>query len=212
MSNNTRLKVAAYAVLGAYSLVLFLLNIHLPSTAQRLLGLLPAAILIAFAIFDNWLWRQGPILKLVKQPLLNGTWSGTLVSLRRNEQGESIRTEHPVVVVIRQTLTSVSVTFMTEESRSKSSAAQITAEDRDDYVLQYQYRNEPSLEFRSRSPIHPGGAQIRIGGSRPYEVDGEYWTGRESRGTFHLERLSKKHVTSFKDGQIMTPREGTASR
>jgi len=38
-----------------------------------------AAVFILFA-FDRWLWRLRPVSRLMKHPLLHGTWRGHLVS------------------------------------------------------------------------------------------------------------------------------------
>jgi hypothetical protein len=203
MKSSTQVRITAYAVLGVYSLVLFALNIHLPSVASRVLGLLPLVILGAFALYDTWLWKQGALLRIAKQPLLEGTWTGTLTSYRRDGHDKPITTQHRVVVVVRQTLTALSISMITEQSRSRSTIAQVTMPDRDDFVVQYQYRNDPGLAYRDASPIHPGGAEIRVSGSQPTEMDGEYWTARESRGTFHLKRVSPRHATSFNDGTAM---------
>lgn len=208
MKSSTRIKITAYAILGIYALVLFALNIHLPSLASRLLGLLPLVILGAFAVYDSWLWRRGPLLRAAKQPVLIGTWAGTLTSYRRDNAGKPMTSQHDVIVVIRQTLTSLSIVMMTEQSRSRSSIAQVSVPDPGDFVIQYQYQNDPRMQYRDVSQIHSGGAEMRAGGLRPDRLDGEYWTARESRGTFDLQWVDSALATSFADGMRMAAKSG----
>jgi len=107
-------------------------------------------------------------------------------------------------LVIRQSLTSVSITMLSAESRSRSAAAQIVRMQAGDYELQYQYRNEPRLEFRQRgSETHIGGSTIQVSGARPRTVDGEYWTARETRGTYHVRRVSATIVNTFDEGNAL---------
>lgn len=106
-------------------------------------------------------------------------------------------------MVIRQSFTDLTLTLLTEQSKSRSGAAQIIAKQRDDYVVQYQYQNEPKMEFRDHSPIHSGGSTIEVGGSRPMQIEGEYWTARDTRGTYSLMRVSAKKATTLQEGRGM---------
>ncbi len=202
MSLSTRVKVTAYSVMVAYAIALYAYGITLPDAATRTLGLIPTGVVALFALVDNWLWAKRPFLFLMGQPLLKGTWYGELTSYRRDDAAPSDPVTKPVVLVIGQTLTTLHLTLMTGESKSRSGAAHILKKHTNDYVVQYQYQNEPRMEFRDRgSTIHSGGSTIEVSGLRPTCMEGEYWTARDTRGTYTLRKISAKQVDSFDKGR-----------
>jgi hypothetical protein len=103
VSPSNRVKITAYLVTGAWSVALLILGVKVPGTASKVLGILPIAIVLLFAAFDNFLWRVGPIKRLVKRPDLNGTWKGTLTSFRADGSGQEVaHAPIPIFLVIRQ--------------------------------------------------------------------------------------------------------------
>jgi hypothetical protein len=209
MNNGMRVRITAYVVVGVYSLVFLIYGITLPAGIARIFSLLPTILVLAFAIFDNWLWHVGLIPKLLRRPFLAGTWHGELTSYRRDDSDAQISSQHEIFFVIRQSFTTISLTLISAESKSRSAAAQVQMIQADDYVVQYQYQNEPRLEFRRKgSSTHTGGASIEVGGHRPKDIQGEYWTARETTGTFSLTRLAADRINSFDDGQRLLAAHG----
>jgi branched-subunit amino acid transport protein len=198
---NKQIRVVVYAVSGAYSIALLVAGLQLPNNYLKVLSFLPAVIVLGFACYDKVLWRVQPIRFFVRnRPLLKGTWTGTLVSYQINEVGHEVAAAAiPIVVVIRQTYSAVSVTLMTAESRSRSLVSSIYTHGDRDFTLYYHYQNTPVLGMRKRSPIHFGGVAIDIPGLAPKHITGEYWTDRNSKGTFELTFQSPKCVGSFED-------------
>jgi hypothetical protein len=200
VSPSNRTKIAAYLVTGAWSLALLIVGVQLPGTASKVLGAVPTAIVVLFAIFDSWLWGVGPVKRLVKRPNLNGTWKGTLTSLRADGTGQEVaHPPIPIFLVVRQSYLDLSITLLSEESRSRSIAALIQANHPDDFTAYYHYTNTPGLAVRDRSPVHSGGARLDIAGVSPLSLDGEYWTDRRTRGTFTARRASKKRYGTYVD-------------
>lgn len=198
MSPSNRVKITAYIVTGAWSAVILIAGIKLPGTASKVLGVAPSVIVVLFAIFDNWLWHVGPIKRLVKRPDLNGTWKGTLTSLRADGGGQEItHAPIPIFLVIRQSYLDLSVTLLSQESRSRSIAGLVQVNHPDDFTVYYHYTNEPVLSFRDRSPAHSGGAKLDIAGVAPLSLDGEYWTNRRTRGIFTAKRASNKRYGTY---------------
>ena len=198
MSPSNRVKVATYLVTGAWSLVILIAGVKIPGVATKVLGALPIGIVVLFAIFDSWLWRMGPIKGLVKRPDLNDTWKGTLTSFRADGSGQEVaHAPIPIFLVIRQTYLDLSITLLSEESRSRSIAGLVQVNHPDDYTVYYHYTNLPRLPFRDRSPEHSGGARLDIAGVSPSVINGEYWTDRRTRGTFTVNRASKKRYGSY---------------
>ena len=200
-----RVKIAAYIAVAAYAVGFLVYGITLPNTLTRVFSFIPTAVALLFAAFDRLLWHVWLIPNLIKQPVLFGTWHGTLRSYRRNAAGEPIQSDHDIYIIIRQSYSAISLTMVSAESKSRSGAAQIIMKHSDEFVVQYQYQNEPRLEFRDRgSSIHTGGSSIEVGGMRPLELDGEYWTARETRGTYHLTKVSNKRVSTYAEAVRLT--------
>lgn len=132
-----------------------------------------------WAIFRGW---------YVKQPDLRGTW---LVELKSswvdpvtNEPKQPIQG----YAVIHQTLTSLHLRLLTEESRSTLVTYSIESYENDTaFKLIGVYRNEPKIELQgSSSEIHHGSFLLEVHGTPAYEMDGHYWTDRGTKGSMKL--------------------------
>lgn len=157
-------------------------------------------VILSFA-FTQWLWRlrvfQG---WLVRIPVVQGTWEGELQSTWVNPETKQGIPPLKMILVIRQTFTTVSCTLFTKESESFSRAAQI-AVDKDTKLisLSYNYTNRSKAVIRHRSPIHDGAAHLRVVTRPPRMLEGEYWTGRCTTGTMKLHFSSDQLLESFPD-------------
>jgi hypothetical protein len=149
-------------------------------------------------VFTKWLWRFR-IFKgwLVPYPDLQGTWKGQIQSTWKNANGQGIPPIQ-VILVIRQTFSTVSCTMFTVESESFSTAAQFGADETDGTIwLTYNYTNRPRATIRGRSAIHEGAARLRVVTSPSLKLAGEYWTGRCTTGdivvSFHGRELAEAY-------------------
>lgn len=130
------------------------------------------AVLLA-GIYEKVLWRINPF---ESTPKLLKQYTGTFKSsYDQVERGASLE--------IRQTLLSVHVTLISDESKSKSLSASID-EILGEVQLTYCYLNTPKSEYRDRSEIHYGTATLSI--SNPKEIDGQYYTDRKTIGDMHF--------------------------
>ncbi|KNH29210.1 hypothetical protein ACS77_04810 [Pseudomonas syringae] len=151
-------------------------------------------------IFNKYLWSW-KIFKgwYVKRPDLRGTWKVELKSSWTNpETGKATKPIHGYAV-IRQSLTSLSLRLMTEESRSVLVAHSIEQQEDDDlFKLVGVYRNEPKIELQGvRSEIHHGSFALEIHGSPAYELQGHYWTDRGTKGGIKLSDKVKKLYDTY---------------
>jgi len=149
-------------------------------------------------VFVKWCWRwrylQG---WLIKVPNLQGTWRGELKSNWTNPETGKTIPPVPVVIVIRQTFSSIRVTLLTAESASYSTAADINAAlGGEQLYLTYTYTNRPRATIRDRSQIHDGAAILKIVRT-PLSLEGEYWTSRKTRGDIDVKLQSRKLVEKF---------------
>ncbi len=150
-------------------------------------------------IFTKWLWHwkflQGWLIKI---PDLQGTWRGELKSDWINpETGKGID-PIPMVLVIRQTFSSIKCTLMTKESTSYSTTADINVvPNGEDLYLTYSYTNRPKATIRDRSAIHDGASILKIISKPNKCLEGEYWTSRKTRGDMALTFDSKDLTEKF---------------
>lgn len=150
-------------------------------------------------IFTKWLWRWKPLQGwLIKIPDLQGTWRGELKSDWINpETGKGID-PIPMVLVIRQTFSSIKCTLMTKESTSYSTTADINiVPNGEDLYLTYNYTNRPKATIRDRSAIHDGASILKIISKPNKCLEGEYWTSRKTRGEMTLTFDSKELIEQF---------------
>ena len=164
-------------------------------------GIVVAAVVGVAGAFNRWAWSWRVFRGwYVNLPDLRGTWRTVLTS-----DWIDPATGHPIApidgfVVIRQTLSHLSVRLMTKESRSRSIAYSITKEDDDVFRLAVVYRNEPEIELQgNRSEIHHGAFWLEIFGDEPHELKGHYWTDRKTRGGMHCTDRSRKYCTTYVD-------------
>ncbi|WP_185746635.1 hypothetical protein [Mycolicibacter terrae] len=212
METGNRAKLTSYLMLGVISLILFLSGVQLANTWTKVLTSFPLAITVLFACFDKWIWRAPVVLSVVRRPWLGGTWRGALTSYRVDgTSGVKISSEHPVVLTVEQTFTSIRTVLMTAESKSRSLAAEFIRHGNNDYTLLYSYDNTPKVEFRDRSNVHRGTTAAEVQGPAPTRLESEYWTNRDTKGTFTLQLATRKVVGSFDEGNklpAMTPKKG----
>ena len=124
-------------------------------------------------LYEKILWKINPF---ENTPKLASKYSGTLKSSYDN-------IERDATLIIKQTLLSVRVTLVTNESKSKSISASID-EILGEMQLTYCYLNTPKSEYRHRSEIHYGTATLSI--SNPKEIEGQYYTDRKTIGDMHF--------------------------
>jgi hypothetical protein len=188
-------------LLGIWAAMLYAEGIGL-AINWKAIKIIPHAVtvyvVVAF-VFSHWLWRL-PIFRgwLVPFPDLQGTWVGELQSTWKNpETGVQIPALR-MIVVVRQTFSSVSCSLFTKESESYSTAAQITLdEETGSLSLDYTYTNRSKATLRHRSPIHDGAARLKIVKLPERALEGEYWTSRCTTGDMSLRFLSRNLVDSF---------------
>lgn len=150
-------------------------------------------------LFTLWAWRlalfQG---WLVPFPDLEGTWAGTVQSTWPDPGTKEVKPPVPIIIVIKQSFSSISCVMYSQESTSFSSAAQIVGEEDGLPVrLCFNYSNRPKASVRERSEMHDGAAILRIVGAPERVLEGEYWTDRKTTGDLQVLFRSKKLVDRF---------------
>lgn len=195
----------AVITIGLWAIVLWVSGIELKGSVAALKKL-PVVITIEaglWALFAQWMWKWKIFQSwFVIEPIIQGTWKGSLKTTWINpETGESPE-PIPVVVSIKQSFFHIACTVFTEESTSTSYAAKIYIEEGAGTIhFVYSYTNKPNASVRERSQFHDGTANLRIVGESQARMEGDYWTTRKSTGDLELEFVTKKLANSFK-GQV----------
>lgn len=146
-----------------------------------------------FRLFRGW---------LVKRPDLRGSWKATLHSDWKDPDTGQKVPPIEAYMVVRQTLTNLSMRLFTEKSRSVLIAHAIEPEPDGLFGLSAVYRNSPKIEYQgTQSAIHHGALLIEVHEVVPQRLEGHYWTDRGTRGTIELERKSTAHFSSFEEAQ-----------
>ncbi|WP_324729086.1 hypothetical protein [Pseudomonas chlororaphis] len=167
-------------------------------------GTVVGVIALIVTLFNKYLWSLRVFSGwYVKRPDLRGSWrvelkSGWLVP----ETGVLIEPVYGYAVV-RQTLTSLSLRLMTEESRSVLVAHCIEQQE-DEALFKFTavYRNEPKIELQGvRSEIHHGSFALEVHGCPVYELQGHYWTDRGTKGSMRVFGRVKKLYDTYEQAE-----------
>ena len=147
---------------------------------------------IALNLWERWLWGLRISQRLSRVPRdIRGTWKGTLSSLWVHPDSGATPDRKTAFLVVRQTATTVSVRLFTDELRSRSTLAEVRAEDGQSR-LDYLYVGEPDVSVEHQSRMHRGSASLDVTGSPSSRLTGRYWTDRNSRGALDFPQRHPK--------------------
>jgi len=177
--------VLAFAVWAAIGLVR-----NEPVTISMLtpFGSVVTVVTLIATGFVKFAWKW-PIFRgwLVQRPDLSGTWRCALSSSYKDPE-----TNKPVdkvaYVVIRQTLTHLSMRLYTDTARSSSIAENLYLDSKDGlFALVLAYQSVPKVEQRkAASQIHYGCALYDHLDYESSVLEGQYWTDRGTSGSVRL--------------------------
>lgn len=151
-------------------------------------GLVVSFLVLVVTVFDRYAWAW-PILQgwYVERPDLRGTWRVTLQTQWKDPATGQIPGPNTCYMAVRQTHSSLSMRLMTAESASWLVAQNIVVSEDGLFQVTGVYMNEPELHLRGvRSEIHYGAILLDVHGQPPTDLQGKYWTDRQTRGTMQL--------------------------
>ena len=198
----------AWTIVGIASVIWLALSIvgafsGGPTVILALSDLIPF-LLIGTSLFERWGWRWSRLHPhLVGQPVVLGTWQGDLESFWENPETGKRPPIKTVYLTIRQTLTTVFVRLLTDESASDQMAGLVKKTESGNWLISYTYANTPKLGLRKSSPVHLGGAALTIYGEPATRVEGEYWTDRDSNGTLTMTAHVPGIAPGFTEAQAL---------
>lgn len=139
-----------------------------------------------YGLFEKKLWRVDVLhtLGLVKIPILDGAWKGTITT-----SFDEHAATHDVEVEISQTWTRIGVKLRGRDSKSHTLAATLLVDSPEGVRFSYEYRNEPLSHAVGSMQIHNGTARLTL--TNTGRLEGEYYSGR-GRQNFASIRLERK--------------------
>lgn len=187
---------------------LLLLVQSTPMTWEHLwpFGTVVSVLAMLGLVFERVLWCQAWLHGwFVKRPDLRGTWRVDLQSDWVNPEMQ----ERVLAIVgymgVVQSLSSLQMHLMTEESESWFIAESINPSPSGiGYEIAGVYTNKPRTHLRGdRSEMHLGGLILETHGpaNRPATLTGEYWTDRKTKGQITLSARVQTVFTRFEDAE-----------
>jgi hypothetical protein len=209
MRPNSIIRATAYAVSGVWSVAAALAGWQFDDTSKRLLGFIPLALVVLFTVWDRWAWRWKPFINLSSVPDLNGTWLGEYEAEWVDDNDIRGKKASPALLYVSQKFTTLSITLVTEESKSYSTLSHVTRLDSGEFRVNYEYANTPLSRHRQTLPTHLGSAELTVASARGAELVGEYWTNRMSRGALSFQWRSVRRANTV-DAARQLPDEVSA--
>jgi hypothetical protein len=208
MVGRGRVQAALIIAIVVWSAVLFLEGVTLRFADLRPYSIAIAVVLICLYGFDRWLWRIGPLPRLLGRPVLAGTWKGELRSTWVDHETGEVGAPIAAFLLIRQTYDAISLRLVTARSSSRSeTAGLLKAADGVPEVLLI-YQNVPLPLQREQSPIHYGAMRLAVHGQPPTRLEGAYWTDRETKGQADFTTYSSRAFSDFASATQATTGSG----
>ncbi len=195
MISRTRASFIVAIVVGVFAVGIVATGDAVQAAWLRFYSAAVTIVVIAIAAWEHWLWRWSIVQRLPGVTRdIRGTWKGELETFWKDETPSPARKS--VYLVVRQTASVVSVSLLTNESRSTSSLATVSS-DGTTVSLDYLYLNWPDLRVQDRSRIHHGSASLIVSGTPADRLRGQYWTNRDTKGELDFTSRALKLAEDF---------------
>lgn len=199
------------SVILGFAVLVWSLVLLVQRTAVGWEHIRPFSIVVGFLVvlgtaLENFAWRH-PWLHgwFVKRPDLRGTWRVEMQSDWINPEVEEKASPNICYVGVSQTLSTLQMHLMTNESESWFIADRIRpSPSGKGYQVVGVYTNKPHIHLRGdRSEMHQGALVLNTHGpdARPEALTGEYWTDRKTSGSIHFVSRISELITRFDDGE-----------
>ena len=185
-------------VVVAWAVVLLLEGHPLPLDYFKACSYVVNVVALGLLLWERWLWSWWLFRPwLTTRPDLRGTWKGHVVSNWVDPVTKRGRGEIEAYLVIRQTYLTLDVRLLTAESGSVSLSASIVDDGQGLHKLAVVYRDTPRVLLRHRSPISHGASLFCVRGAPIHQLDGEYWTDRDTKGEVRFGARSHDYFHDF---------------
>lgn len=203
MLNKIQVQIVLGLAVVVWAVLLFVEGVHLKASYLKPYSVVVTVVVVGLILFDRWLWRIPGISRLVRRPVLKGTWKGQLRSTWKDSSTGQTIEPIDVFLSVRQTFSAISLRVMTSESISKSLVASLDAPKDDVATISSTYQNVPRLLVRDRSSIHHGALMLEVTGQPARQLQGCYWTDRDTKGELAMNEHTKKLCTTFDEAAAL---------
>lgn len=158
-----------------------------------------------WAFFFSYGWRVCGLSQIFYRPNLAGTWSGTLKSDWKDENGRGI---DPIefYIVIRQSFLRIHFTTFTDTFIGTSYSETLSLKKETGLKnVAYLYRKETSQDDDMH--LREGATELRLIDSKPRKLEGKYWSNIKTNGNIQVSFISKDIVDSYNDAKALKNNE-----
>jgi hypothetical protein len=199
---STQVKALIGLVAVIWIVVVFAQGNPVPLDYVKAFSYVVTGVSFALLSWERWLWSWRIFRPwLTTRPDLRGTWRGHLVSNWADPITKKGRGEIEAYLVVRQTYSTIDVRLLAAESASVTLSANIVADGEGIHTVAVVYRNTPRALLRNRSPMGHGGMLLYVRGLPIHQLDGEYWTDRETKGELDFRFRSSELCHDFDQAQ-----------
>jgi hypothetical protein len=130
---------------------------------------------LLYLLLDHVAWRWSWISRLLGVPDISGRWIGTVRTSHDN-----VEKAHPVIVIVRQSWSTLLICLEGKLSYSVSSAAHVfDGPAPETFEVVYSYQNTPRNDAGETLHPHLGTAHLKFSiVDGQHVLDGDYYTGR----------------------------------
>jgi len=182
MTQRSHIQIVVFFCSVAWGVMLISRGVAVSWDLCNCFGTVVAVATAGYFGFERWGWRWKCVQHFAQMPDLNGTWRVILQSdFIRPGETEPIG---PITafMAVTQTHSTLSMRQMTQESESVLLASKVIRAEDGRYEVAAVYQNTPEQVLRDRSAMHYGAFLLKVRLDDTVTVDGEYWTGRKTRG------------------------------
>lgn len=154
----------------------------------------PSAMIIfgwLVSVFDSHLWRWPCIHWFTSIPLIEGTWTGTLV---RQDDSDSSTQPRTVSLSVTQNWRTMSIILHGTHSKSHAQIIALSITDKNDIVLRYVYLAKDNSGVNPVNLYGEGTAELTLKRDSTRETfSGVYYSSKLRKGFLSLTRAAASH-------------------
>jgi hypothetical protein len=200
---NLLIRTVAAVVVLVFGIGLYATGADLEVTWLKFFGPAVSVASLLLWLWDNWLWRTSLAQRIDPvNPNIRGTWKGSLESFWEDPETGQRPAVKTIYLVVRQTASQVTISLLTDESRSTSTAGTIVKSESEVQLL-YLYLNTPDLKHQGRSRIHFGSVKLEVHGKPGRRLRGQYWTDRDSKGELEFTDRHDAVTSSYREAEAL---------
>jgi hypothetical protein len=181
--NDSIKKFLIIGLCVAIGLFILFYTITKPTGTYDIINCVSKAIsltVVLMGFYERFLWKFN---FLDKTPQINGFYSGT-IEYEYNNKPEMKKAS----IEINQSLLSVRVKIITNEITSSTIVGNLIIENEEN-ILYYTYITNPKSKYSQDNPVQYGTCRLLT--KNKNELQGTYWTSRQTKGDINLKRSIK---------------------